>query len=99
MKYSLLSFKIFFDFEKIIFENFNISENNIISVQLAKVLLGYLPTGEYNSFLGNFLECFMFQCFCFFFPTIGFCLSFVCVFWFLFFSILQCGSTVVTDHT
>jgi hypothetical protein len=26
-------------------------------------------------------------------------LSFVCVFWFLFFSILQCGSTVVTDHT
>jgi hypothetical protein len=27
--------------EKIIFENFNISENNIISVELAKVL-GYL---------------------------------------------------------
>jgi len=35
-KYSLLSFTIFFDLEKIIFENFNISENNIISVELAK---------------------------------------------------------------
>jgi len=30
--------KYFFDLEKIIFENFNISENNIISVELAKVL-------------------------------------------------------------
>jgi hypothetical protein len=37
-KYSLLSFTIFFDLEEIIFENFNISENNIISVKLAKVL-------------------------------------------------------------
>jgi hypothetical protein len=36
---SLLSFPIFFDFEEIIFEKkFNISENNIISVELAKVL-------------------------------------------------------------
>jgi hypothetical protein len=32
---------IFFDLEEIIFENSNISENNIISVGLAKVL-GYL---------------------------------------------------------
>ncbi len=39
-KYSVLSFTIFFDLEEIIFENFNISENNIISVELAKVL-GY----------------------------------------------------------
>jgi hypothetical protein len=39
-KYSLLSFTIFFDLEEMIFENFNISENNIISVKLAKVL-GY----------------------------------------------------------
>jgi hypothetical protein len=31
---------MFFDLEEIIFENFNISENNIISVELAKVLLG-----------------------------------------------------------
>jgi hypothetical protein len=31
---------MFFDLEEIIFENFNISENNIISVDLAKVL-GY----------------------------------------------------------
>jgi len=30
--------------EEIIFENFNISENNIISVELAKVL-GYLEPG------------------------------------------------------
>jgi hypothetical protein len=37
----LISFTIFFDLEEIIFENFNISENNIISVKLAKVL-GYL---------------------------------------------------------
>jgi len=37
-KYSLLSFPIFFDLEKITCENFNISENNIISVELAKVL-------------------------------------------------------------
>jgi hypothetical protein len=29
---------IFFDLEEIIFENFNISENNIIGVELAKVL-------------------------------------------------------------
>jgi hypothetical protein len=36
-----LSFTIFFDLEEIIFENFNISENNIISVELAKAL-GYL---------------------------------------------------------
>jgi hypothetical protein len=39
-KYSLLSFTIFFDLEEIVFENFNIFENNIISVKLAKVL-GY----------------------------------------------------------
>ncbi len=36
-----MSFTIFFDLEEIIFENFNISENNIISVELAKVL-GYV---------------------------------------------------------
>jgi hypothetical protein len=41
-KYSLLSsFTIFFDLEKITFEIFNISENNLISVELAKVL-GYM---------------------------------------------------------
>jgi hypothetical protein len=33
-----LSFTIFFDLEEINFETFNISENNIISVELAKVL-------------------------------------------------------------
>jgi hypothetical protein len=32
------SFTIFFDLEEIIFENIKISENNIISVELAKVL-------------------------------------------------------------
>jgi hypothetical protein len=37
-KYSLFSFAIFFYLEEIIFENFNIFENNIISVELAKVL-------------------------------------------------------------
>jgi hypothetical protein len=36
--YSLLSFTIFSDLEEINFENFNNSENNIISVELAKVL-------------------------------------------------------------
>ncbi len=36
--YSLFSFKIFFDLEEIKIENLNISENNIISVELAKVL-------------------------------------------------------------
>jgi len=34
-----LSFTIFFDLEEINFETYNISENNIISVKLAKVLL------------------------------------------------------------
>ncbi len=38
MKYSLLSFTIFFDLKEIIFENFNNSKNNMISVELAKVL-------------------------------------------------------------
>jgi hypothetical protein len=37
-KISTVSFKIFFDLEEIIFKNFNISENNIISAELAKVL-------------------------------------------------------------
>jgi hypothetical protein len=35
-KYSLLSFKIFFDLEKVIFEIFNIFENNIISVRIGQ---------------------------------------------------------------
>jgi hypothetical protein len=35
---------MFFDLEEIIFENFNISENNILHVKLAKVL-GYLEWG------------------------------------------------------
>ncbi len=39
----LLSFTIFFDLEEIIFENFNISENNIIGVESAKVLLRLFP--------------------------------------------------------
>jgi hypothetical protein len=39
-KYPLFSFTIFFDFKEIILENIKISENNIISVELAKVL-GY----------------------------------------------------------
>jgi hypothetical protein len=39
-KYSLFFFIIFFDLEEIKFENFNISEKNIISVEFAKVL-GY----------------------------------------------------------
>jgi hypothetical protein len=41
LKYSLLSFTTFFDLEEIIFENFNFSENNIVSVKLAKVLTYY----------------------------------------------------------
>jgi hypothetical protein len=41
MEYSWFSFTIFFDLEEIKFEIFNISENNIICVELAKVL-GYL---------------------------------------------------------
>jgi hypothetical protein len=36
-KYSILSFTIFFDLEEILFENFKISENNIITFALAKV--------------------------------------------------------------
>jgi len=35
---------MFFNWEEIIFENFNISENNIINVKLAKVLR-YLQMG------------------------------------------------------
>jgi hypothetical protein len=38
VKFSLLSFTIFFDLEEIKIENFTISENNIIIVELAKVL-------------------------------------------------------------
>jgi hypothetical protein len=38
MKYSLFSFTIFFDLEETVFENFNISENNKISVKVAKLL-------------------------------------------------------------
>ncbi len=38
-KYSLFFFTIFFDLEEMIFENFNIFENNIISVKLAKVVV------------------------------------------------------------
>ncbi len=34
-QYSLFSFTTFFDLEEIIFESFNIYENNIISVELA----------------------------------------------------------------
>jgi len=37
-KYSLFSSTIFFGLGEIIFENFNISENNIINVELAKAL-------------------------------------------------------------
>jgi len=48
-KYALLSFTIFFDLKEIIFENFNISENNIISVKLAKVL-GYIPCGSFKCY-------------------------------------------------
>jgi len=43
-KYSLLSFTIFFDLEEIKIENFNIFENNIISVELAKVLEYFVYT-------------------------------------------------------
>jgi hypothetical protein len=38
LKYELFFFTIFFDLEEIFFENFNISENNITSVELAKVI-------------------------------------------------------------
>jgi len=34
----MLSFTIFYDLEEIIFKNLKISENNVISVELAKVL-------------------------------------------------------------
>jgi hypothetical protein len=37
-KDSIFTFTIFCDLEEIIFENFNISENNIINLELAKVL-------------------------------------------------------------
>jgi len=37
-KIFIIFLHIFFDLEEIIFENFNISENNIINVELAKVL-------------------------------------------------------------
>ncbi len=44
-KYSLFSFTIFFDLEEIIFENFNIFENNMISVELAQAFVQKLiPT-------------------------------------------------------
>jgi hypothetical protein len=33
------SSQYFFDLEEMIFENFNISENNVINVELAKVLV------------------------------------------------------------
>jgi hypothetical protein len=62
-KYSLLSFTIFFDLEEIIFENFNISENNIISVELAKVLglYGVLWTCKENtSFFWHLSHCIRF---------------------------------------
>jgi len=39
LKYPLFSFTILLDLEEIIFENCNISENNIISVELSKVLM------------------------------------------------------------
>ncbi len=51
-KYSLLSFTIFFDLEKIKFENFNIFENNIISIELAKVLTRVLFLLVLSSNLG-----------------------------------------------
>jgi hypothetical protein len=47
MKYSVLSFKIFFDLEEIIFEIFNIFENNITSFELAKVLAYVLLGGGF----------------------------------------------------
>jgi hypothetical protein len=37
-EYSLIFFKVFFDLEEIIFENFNNSENNMISAKLVKIL-------------------------------------------------------------
>jgi len=37
---------MFFDLKEMIFENFNISENNIISVNLAKVL-GYSQYAQF----------------------------------------------------
>jgi hypothetical protein len=40
-KFSLLSFTTFFDLEEIFFDNFNISENNINNIELAKVLRYY----------------------------------------------------------
>jgi hypothetical protein len=45
LKYSILSFTITFDLEEISFEIFNIFENNIISVELAKVLGGSIQQG------------------------------------------------------
>jgi hypothetical protein len=44
MEYSWFSFIIFFDLEEMIFENFNISENNIICVELAKGNRVFGPT-------------------------------------------------------
>ncbi len=38
--------KFFFDLEEIIFEIFNISENNIISVELAQGTLGYVNASK-----------------------------------------------------
>ncbi len=43
---------LFFDLEDVIFENFNISENNIISVTLAKVLRYIIFENNLDEFWG-----------------------------------------------
>ncbi len=73
-KYLLFSFIIFFDLEEIIFENFNISENNIISVELAKVLKVHFQFFSNN--ISNFWTLLLMG-----FPTLGqWCLRLVMCF-------------------
>jgi hypothetical protein len=53
LQYSLFSFTIFFEIlGEIIFETFNISQNNIISVELAKVLIRYIIFQKVRGRLG-----------------------------------------------
>jgi hypothetical protein len=72
--------------EEIIFENFNISENNIISVELAKVLglYGVLWTCKENTS---------------FFWHLSHCIRFMHSFFFFSLSLSLLGGQIFTTHT
>jgi hypothetical protein len=59
MEYSTIfhniSFTIFFDLEEIFFENFNNSENNLINVELTKVLRCHKLKANVNCDFLNFV--------------------------------------------